>query len=310
MITETHYLYSDRKDVTLTTYLLTPSEEIGQKQERPLVLICPGGGYLYCSDREAEPMAHTFNAMGYHAAVLRYSTYFEDRKKVNLDRPLEPDTNKLFPAPMIEIAQSIELIHSYSNEWNVDTQSVGLCGFSAGAHNVCMYATHWHKPIIQQATQLKGDALKPAFLISAYGLLDIEHAMKEAYRSGDEEKIKLTNNLLTVTLGTATVSDDELKDLSPIYAVDSKTPPSFIWTTSDDTLVDAQDSVAFAMGLAHEKIPFEMHVYESGVHGLSAGNYASANRVKQIHWQAHQWVHEVERWLANQLPMEKFLLDE
>ena len=75
MKTEKLCLYENRPDVTLTTYLIDDSRELMNGRKRPAILICPGGAYMFCSDREAEPVALRFMAMGYHAFVLRYSVY-------------------------------------------------------------------------------------------------------------------------------------------------------------------------------------------------------------------------------------------
>ena len=64
MRTETIRLYEGREDVTLTTYLLDDSPELLKGGARPAIVICPGGAYLNCSDREAEPVALRFAAMG------------------------------------------------------------------------------------------------------------------------------------------------------------------------------------------------------------------------------------------------------
>ena len=77
MVTKVIPLYEDRTDVTLTAYVIAEKGEMNQQGPRPAVLICPGGGYMNCTDREAEPVALQFTAMGYHAFVLRYSTYGE-----------------------------------------------------------------------------------------------------------------------------------------------------------------------------------------------------------------------------------------
>ena len=74
MKTEVIKLYENREDVTLTTYVLQDSPEMLAGKSRPAILICPGGGYMSCSDREAEPIAMKFASMGYHTFVLRYST--------------------------------------------------------------------------------------------------------------------------------------------------------------------------------------------------------------------------------------------
>ena len=56
----------------LTVYIQNASQEL-KLNHRPLVLVCPGGGYEFNSDREAEVFALQFLAMGCHAAVLNYS---------------------------------------------------------------------------------------------------------------------------------------------------------------------------------------------------------------------------------------------
>ena len=73
MKTEIIKLYDNRSDVTLTTYVLQDSPEMLDGKTRPAILICPGGAYINCSDREAEPVAMKFASMGYHTFVLRYS---------------------------------------------------------------------------------------------------------------------------------------------------------------------------------------------------------------------------------------------
>ena len=103
MLTETIKLYEDREDVTLTTYVIAEKGELRGQGKRPAVLICPGGAYMSCSDREAEPVALKFAAMGYHAFVLRYSVYGEgDNSFPDLSKPLEVKENCQFPNPMCD----------------------------------------------------------------------------------------------------------------------------------------------------------------------------------------------------------------
>ena len=100
MVTKVIPLYEDRTDVTLTAYVIAEKGEMNQQGPRPAVLICPGGGYMNCTDREAEPVALQFTAMGYHAFVLRYSTYGEgDMAYPDLSAPLLPKENCRQPGP-------------------------------------------------------------------------------------------------------------------------------------------------------------------------------------------------------------------
>lgn len=120
MKTEVIQLYKDRKDVTLTTYILQDSPELLAGRARPAVLICPGGGYFFCSDREAEPVALKFASMGYHAFVLRYSTYCgEGRKMPNLEGTIPVNENSKYPNAMREIGKAMLIIREHAGAWLV-----------------------------------------------------------------------------------------------------------------------------------------------------------------------------------------------
>ena len=118
MKTEVIRLKEGREDVTLTTYVLQDSPDLLAGKSRPAILICPGGGYFNCSDREAEPIALRFAGMGYHCFVLRYSTYcrgegfFPDLSKLP-----EPRKEDLHPTPMNEIGMAMRLICERAEEW-------------------------------------------------------------------------------------------------------------------------------------------------------------------------------------------------
>lgn len=104
--------------VILSAYLLDGSEELANTLIRPAVLIFPGGAYMGCSDREAEPVAMAFLAEGYQAFVLRYTT----GKGTKFNQPLE-DANR-----------ALELLHEKNKEWNIDVNKIAVLGFSAGGH--------------------------------------------------------------------------------------------------------------------------------------------------------------------------------
>lgn len=112
------YTLSSGSGVTLTCYLHDKSPEYWGVEKRPAMLVLPGGGYRYCSDREADPVALCYLRAGYQAFVLRYSVG-EDIK---------------WPAPMLDYEEAIELIKSSSQEWQVDEDRICVVGFSAGGH--------------------------------------------------------------------------------------------------------------------------------------------------------------------------------
>lgn len=106
------------KSATLDAYLLDCETTYGQNEVRPAVLVCPGGGYLYCSPREGEPVALRYAAAGFHAFVLRYST---GREAAGF-------------APLKEISWAIGHIRENASAWNIDPNKIAVCGFSAGGH--------------------------------------------------------------------------------------------------------------------------------------------------------------------------------
>ncbi len=135
MFSEVFKLYPDRDDVTLTSYVIADSSETTKKIRRPGILICPGGAYLFCSDREAEPVALRFAAMGYHAFVLRYSVYYEGRSP-------EADNRSTFEMTLIRTASirhRCAILPRHSSFSMIMpmpglSTAAGLpCGFSAGA---------------------------------------------------------------------------------------------------------------------------------------------------------------------------------
>ena len=105
-------------DVSLTTYIHDVSSEMENVIKRPAILIFPGGGYHFCSDREAEPIALAYAAKGYHAFVLRYSL-----KK-----------SSQFPKPLRDAEMALEMIIKNADKWNVIANKIAVIGFSAGGH--------------------------------------------------------------------------------------------------------------------------------------------------------------------------------
>lgn len=117
MRTETITLKKGR-NVSLTAYIQDVGGEFSYVERRPAVLILPGGGYQYCSDREADPVAYPFLQAGYQAFILRYSV------KENAD----------WPSPLEDYEQTMEMIRSNADKWYVYPDKIAVIGFSAGGH--------------------------------------------------------------------------------------------------------------------------------------------------------------------------------
>lgn len=113
-----HMTVPGHPEATLEGYLLDCEITLGQEKERPAVLVCPGGGYLYCSPREGEPVALSYAARGYHAFVLRYSTGWDAAGF----------------SPLQEVSWAIGYIREHAGEWHIAPEKIAVCGFSAGGH--------------------------------------------------------------------------------------------------------------------------------------------------------------------------------
>ena len=105
-------------EAKLEGYLLDCTITLGQEKARPAVLVCPGGGYVYCSPREGEPVALSYAARGFHAFVLTYSTGWDAADF----------------APLKEVSWAIGYIREHAAEWNIAPDKIAVCGFSAGGH--------------------------------------------------------------------------------------------------------------------------------------------------------------------------------
>lgn len=297
MKVETIKLYKDREDVLLTTYITGEVGELTRQGKKPAVLICPGGAYISCSDREAEPVALRFATMGYQAFVLRYSTYDERGKyTVHFNGPPEPKRKTCHPQPVRDIGEAMALIARRAEEWHVNIKKRIVCGFSAGAHNAAMYSVYWNTPLVTDQVKADIEDLCPAAAILGYTLSDYVY---KAFESHDELE-EVTN---IIFLGTDNPSKALLDEVSPARHVSERTPPMFIWATSEDDLVPVQHSLRMAHALADKKIPFELHVFEKGAHGLSVATQAAAVAKSQINLDVAKWTDLAEAWLAKRFTL-------
>jgi len=230
-------------DITLTTYILDTSEEMPNMKIRPAVLVCPGGGYNYCSDREAEPIAMAFLAQGYNAFVLRYSI---------------GKGNALFPKPLEDAEAALELIRANAEKWSIDKNKIAVIGFSAGGHLAAALAA-------MGRVRPNAAILGYACILSSMGKI-----LAEPVPSLDEY-------------------------------VDAKTPPTYIFASSEDTVVPIENSLAFAAALDKAKVRFEMHIFEKGNHGFSLATavVCSTKGSRETNRFATPWFEMCVNWLNN-----------
>ncbi len=227
-------------DSKLVTYIQDYVPEIGI-DTRPLILVCPGGAYAYTSNREAEVMAMQFLAMGYHAAVLRYSC-----------APAK------YPVALTELAAAMLLIRENAEKWHVNQEQIIVLGCSAGGHLAASLGVFWQEEFLSDALGLWGDnfMIRPAGLILCYPVIT----------SGEYAHRGSMENLLgerEAELGAKMSLENQVTD---------QTPPTFIWHTYTDGSVPVENSLLFVSALRKAGVPTEFHMYPCGGHGLGLAN--------------------------------------
>jgi acetyl esterase/lipase len=298
---QTLNLYENRQDVTLTTYVLSDSPELLNGKKRPAVLVCPGGAYLNCSDREAEPVALRFAALGYHTFVLRYSTYFQGGPAVfPPPAPMPVNPNSVHPGPLRDIGKAFLTIRAHADEWLVDMDKIAICGFSAGGHNCAMYSVYWQSPLLSAFFGEPPTAFKPAAAILAYAICDYRLMFGEI----TDPFVQMLSRAASIAfMGTESPSPELLEELSPALHVSQDTPPTFVWATAADELVPAENSARMAAALARAGVPFEIHIFEQGRHGLSLADQASAGSLLDVNADAAKWMDLAGAWLAKRFAL-------
>ena len=254
-------------EAIITAYIPENSEEININKKRETIIICPGGGYEFTSDREAEPIALKFVAQGFNAVVIRYSI-----------APVR------YPTALLELAETVRYVREKEKEWNVDTEKVIVCGFSAGGHLAGSLGVLWNNEIIEKYLDIKNEEVKPNAMILCYPVISSgEFAHKGSFDSllGEKE------------------AEISRENLSLEKLVSIETPKTFLWHTFDDGTVPVQNSLLFSNALASNKVQFELHIYPSGVHGLGLCEEITAMNGRSEHINSHiaSWFNLACQWI-------------
>lgn len=277
MRNQSFVLDENRPEVVLETYLLRSSDQYQVGQKRPAVIVCPGGAYQWLSDREGEPIALKFNSEGFHAFVLRYRVGKEG----------------IFPDPLVNLGTAMLLIRRHAKEWNLDEEAVSICGFSAGGHLCALYASAWAESWLAEKLGCESRDLKPFKAILSYPLADYV-----LYRkcTGDPPT-ELAQTVALAMTGERNPDLPTTKKYSPLEHICENTVPCFLWHTGEDELLDPRISMNFAARLCQEGIPFELHIYEKGHHGLALANGVTACEEEKPPYSAEGWFRDALRFL-------------
>lgn len=247
MITETFTFSNNYTRATLTSYIHDISAEMPMPHRRAII-VCPGGGYGFTSDREGEPIALQYFAAGLNAFVLRYSVL-----------PHAADYT-----PLTEAALAIAHVKLNAEKYSIDPSYVFITGFSAGGHLAASAGTLWKLPLLcdriraELGEDYRDGIHRPTATLPCYPVIT---AGPYAHRGS-----------ILALCGKNDPSLEEMNAFSLELHVDADTCPAFIWHTFDDSCVPIQNSLLYANALAQAKVPFELHIYPHGHHGLSLCN--------------------------------------
>lgn len=227
---------TDLDKPTLTAYL--PA----QNPTRTGIVICPGGGYqMLATDLEGTQVAHWLNARGVAAFVLKYR--------------LGPRYH--YPAPLLDAQRAIRYVRAHAADDGLDPDHIGIWGFSAGGHLASTAGTHFDggNPNAQDAIERVGS--RPDFMVLAYPVISMQPGITH-------------NGSLRMLLGEQPNPMLE-NELSNETQVTSQTPPTFLFSTTNDSAVPVMNSVLFYEALLRAGVPAEIHIFEQGHHGSGLG---------------------------------------
>lgn len=264
------------RDVTLHATLydrpVAAERPTSLEDPRPAVIICPGGGYTFLSQRETDPPAAALLAAGFDTFVLRYSI----------------GVHATGPNPAIDVARAVRWVRLHAAELGVDPDRIAVLGFSAGGHVAALSATTWHNPDLAAREQTEYAALvgrgvesnadlmtvspRPDAVLTAYAVFNFDWKPADFVASGVDHQ-------------------------DCIAAVTDQVPPIFLWTTDEDLTVPPSQSLRFAQALSAAGVPFEYHHFQRGVHGLATGTAVANNDRPALPENVAAWVGLATAWL-------------
>jgi acetyl esterase/lipase len=245
-------------------YILDEQAEAAGRAPRPAVIVCPGSGYVQCAPREAEAVAIQFAAAGFHSFVLWY-TVSENRG------------TPLWPEPVMDAAWAVSYVRGGAEGLKARRDGVYLLGFSAGGHVAAALSVHWDSAAVRGAYP---DA-RPGATILCYPVVTSgEYAHKGS-------------------IDCLAGQDARLRELASLERyVNGRTPPAFIWHTFGDQAVPVQNSLLYADALAKCGVPFELHVFQDGLHGLSLAKPETGEELTQNNRHVGSWFSLCREWIC------------
>lgn len=221
------------------------------------VVIFAGGGYAMRAPHEGPEYAKWLQKIGITAFVADYRV-----------APYK------HPAQISDAMRAVKYVRHYADKYGYDKDKIAVMGSSAGGHLAGSVSVHFDKKMYDATDEIDQEDCRPNATILCYPVID----MLEYRHDGSRQNL----------LGERTLH--EMKDFMSLYKqVSYDTPPAFIWHTASDQAVPVENSLLYADALSKKQIPFELHIYPFGPHGLGL-----AEEMPHV----AQWKKSLENWLA------------
>jgi acetyl esterase/lipase len=250
---------ADRDIPTLTPYLADPARATGAA-----MVVCPGGGYAGLAEHEGRDYAMWLNELGITAFVLKYRL---------------GSAGYRHPAMLQDAARAVRYVRSKAMGWKLDSRRIGIMGSSAGGHLASTLLTHFDAGDPTAVDPIERESSRPDLGVLCYPVISMgekTHAGSRQNLLGDHpspELVRLLSNELQVTRDT---------------------PPTLLFHTAEDPVVPVQNSLMFAAALADHGVPFALHIYPKGGHGIGLGTREWDPAAR------HPWTTECALWLKEQ----------
>src|SRR5262245_60234534 len=245
-------LGKEPKDIpTLTPFYPDPDKATGAA-----IIICPGGGYQHLADHEGKVYAQWLNDHGVTAFVLKYR--------------LGPSYHH--PAMLQDGARAVRIVRARSGEWKLDPKRIGIMGSSAGGHLTWTMMTHFDAGNSNAEDVIERESSRPDLGILCYPVV----TMGSFAHPGSKSNLLGTNP-----------PPELVRELSIELKVTRETPPCFLWHTYEDRTVPVENALQLAAAFRKAGVPFDLHIYEKGAHGLGLGirtDYKPENAGKLLPW--------------------------
>jgi len=279
---------SRRAKIPMDVYVPRVSQEIEPDIRRPAIVICPGGGYAFCSEREAEPVALRFLAEGFNVFVVWYRVgeeEGEERRAHDASGWYQKAPEHTFPLPQHDAAAAVAYVRAHAQAHHTDPDRIAIMGFSAGGHLAASLSGLWHHAQIWQELGLAPEDVRPNAAVLCYPVIVADqdaHRGSFVHLSGSEELAQHAK-------------------VDVINWVTEQYPPTFLWHTFNDNSVPVQNSMRMGLALANAGVLTEMHIFPSGRHGLSLANRMTcpAADLSLLQQECTIWPELASRFLKN-----------